>query len=126
MHDHASTWSPDLVAVSTNHVDGAVVLTVAGEVDVSTGTFLHTRLTEVFDERGDRPVVVDLSAVTLLSSTGLAVLVDTRWLAQQRGRGLVLVVDPAARPVSLALQAAGLAALFDVRPDLEDALRPRA
>jgi anti-anti-sigma factor len=125
VQDHASAWSPDLVTVSAAHVGGTVVVTVAGEVDVFTGTFLRTRLTEVLDERGDRPVVVDLSAVTLLSSTGLAVLVDARWHAQQRGRDVVLVVDPAARAVSLALQAAGLAALFDVRPDLEDALRPR-
>jgi hypothetical protein len=54
-----------------------------------------------------------------------AIVSSSRWHAQQHGRDLVLVVDPANRAVTLALQAAGLAALFDVRADLEDALRPR-
>lgn len=115
MTDDASAWSPDLVTISTDHVGGVVVVAVAGEIDVLSGTRLRSDLAEVLDGSGDGTVVVDLSAVTLLSSTGLAVLVDAHWHAQQRRRDLVLVVDPGTRAVPLALQAAGLAALFDIR-----------
>lgn len=50
-------------------------------------------------------------------------LVDAHWHAQQRGRGLVLVADSGVHAVRLALQMGGIAMLFTVVPDLQEALR---
>ena len=54
--------------------DGWAVLSVQGEVDVYTAPRLRERLIELV-EGGARHVVVDLSRVEFLDSTGLGVLV---------------------------------------------------
>jgi anti-sigma B factor antagonist len=122
MHYPAGT-DEDGIAIDTGRVDGTGVVTVAGEVDVLSGTRLRRILGDMLDTPSIRAVVVDLTTVTLLSSTGLAVLVDTDRHADERGRRLVLVVDPATRAVPLALHATGIAALFTIQPDIEQALR---
>jgi anti-sigma B factor antagonist len=112
----------DAITIDTRPVDGTRVVTVVGDVDVLSGTRLRRTLGDQLDAPGTSAVVVDLSAVTLLSSTGLAVLVDAQRSAQQRGHAFVLVVDPDRRAVPLALHAAGIAALFTIHPGVEQAL----
>jgi anti-sigma B factor antagonist len=112
----------DLVAIVTRRVAGAVVVTIAGEVDILGGSRLRAELREAVDGDDDGPVVVDLTGVTLLSSTGLAVLVDARWHAREHGREVVLAVDPGSRAVPLALHAAGIASLFPTVADVEEAV----
>ena len=123
MQSYAGNGSQDLITISTDRVADTVVVTVDGEVDILSGPPLRRALADAVDEHDGRPVVIDLTRVTLLSSTGLAVLVDAHWHAQQRRRGLVLVVDPDTRAVPLALQTAGIATLFTVLADLPEALR---
>ena len=113
----------DAITIDTTPCDPTRVVTVAGDVDVLSGTRLRRTLGDELDAPGIRAVVVDLTAVTLLSSTGLAVLVDAHRHAQQRDRLLLLVVDPATRAVPLALHAAGIAGLFTIHPDVERALQ---
>jgi anti-sigma B factor antagonist len=71
------------------------VLEVGGEVDVYTAPRLRDRLTELVDA-GSRNVVVDLSRVDFLDSTGLGVLVGTmRRLRAVGGTfGLVCAKEP--------------------------------
>jgi anti-anti-sigma factor len=116
----------DAITIDSNRVEGTGVVTVAGDVDVLSGTRLRRAIGDVLDRPGTNSVVVDLTAVTLLGSTGLAVLVDAHQHAQQRGHEVVLVVDPATRAVPLALQAAGIAALFTTCADVAEALRSLA
>lgn len=123
MHSRAGDEAQDLIAIDTCRLAGAAVVTVAGDVDILTGSRLRAELREIVDDAGAGPLVVDLTGVTLLSSTGLAVLVDARWHAQQYGRELVLVVDPESRAVPLALHAAGIASLFPVVADVDTAVR---
>ena len=124
MESYAANGSQDLAAISTDRVADSVVVTVDGEVDILSGPPIRRALADALDEHDGRPVVIDLTRVTLLSSTGLAVLVDAHWHAQQRGRSLVLVVDPDVHAVRLALQMAGIATLFTIVADLQEALRP--
>ncbi len=123
MESYAANGSHDLTTIRTDRVADAVVVTVDGEIDVLTGPPFRKALADAFDEHDGRPVVTDLTRVKLLSSTGLAVLVDAHRHAQQRGRGLVLVADPGVHAVHLALQMAGIATLFTVVADLQEALR---
>jgi anti-anti-sigma factor len=124
MESYAANGSQDLIAISADRVADSVVVTVDGEVDILSGPPFRRALADALDEHDGRPVVIDLSRVKLLSSTGLAVLVDAHWRAQQRSRRLVLVVDPDVHAVRLALQMAGIATLFTIVADLQEALRP--
>jgi anti-sigma B factor antagonist len=123
MESYAANGSQDLTTIRTDRVADAVVVSVDGEIDILTGPPFRRALTDALDEHDGRPVVTDLTRVNLLSSTGLAVLVDAHWHAEQRGRGFVLVADPGVHAVRLALQMAGIATLFTVVGDLQEALR---
>ena len=94
------------------------VVHVKGEVDLATAPELH----EVLAGFGpaDGPLIVDLSDVAFLDSSGLSVLVRChQHLAE--GGGLRLVVT---RPTTLrVLDATGLAEVLDVYATLDDAKR---
>ncbi|MDQ3152186.1 MAG: STAS domain-containing protein [Actinomycetota bacterium] len=109
----------DLLRVSVeDHPEGAVV-TVTGEVDLHTSSTLRAALDRALG--GTAPVVVvDLSAVTFLSSSGLSALVELRRGAESRARAVRLVGD--GRPVRRPLQAAGLVDLFTWYPDVAAAI----
>ncbi|HEX6346468.1 STAS domain-containing protein [Umezawaea sp.] len=96
---------------------GAVVVAVAGEVDVVTVPDLEERIDAVVRE--DLPLVLDLAGVTFLDSTGLSALVrcHRRGLL---GGGFRLVV--ANRAVSRPLELTALDDLLEVYPTLEAAL----
>jgi anti-sigma B factor antagonist len=65
------------LSMATRTVGDHTVLVVGGEVDVYTAPRLRERLVEVV-EQGVRHVVVDLSRVEFLDSTGLGVLIVAR------------------------------------------------
>lgn len=70
MHD-----VPD-VSVSSATVHSCVVVTVSGELDMFTVPTLRTALEEHLD--GEAPLVVDLTGVTFMDSTSLALLISIR------------------------------------------------
>ena len=78
------------LSLSTRAVTGHTVLEVGGEVDVYTAPRLRERLVELVDE-GARSVIVDLSRVEFLDSTGLGVLVGALKRLRAVGGGLALV-----------------------------------
>src|ERR1700744_657903 len=81
--------SVHLLAAHDQHGDGAV-FGVQGEIDLATAPMLRELLLEVL-ERQTGPVVIDLSQVPFMDSTGVHVLLDTlRWL-QPQNRPLALV-----------------------------------
>lgn len=75
------------LSMATRTVGDHTVLVVGGEVDVYTAPRLRERLVELI-EQGARRVVVDLSRVEFLDSTGLGVLVGA--LKRLRAVGGVL------------------------------------
>jgi anti-sigma B factor antagonist len=62
------------------------ILRISGEVDISTAPQLRERLQQL----ESRSVVVDLSAMTFIDSTGLGVLVGAFKRLRERGGDLVL------------------------------------
>jgi len=62
------------LSLDQHEMKGAAVVRPVGEVDVFTAPLLRERLVELV-EGGARRVIVDLSEVSFLDSTGLAVLV---------------------------------------------------
>src|SRR3954447_11271663 len=78
------------LSLSTRTVGDHTGLEVGGEVDVYTAPRLRERLVELV-EAGARSVIVDLSRVEFLGSTGLGVLVGALKRLRAAGGTLALV-----------------------------------
>jgi len=121
MTDERDGIDAPLLALSAERQGRAVVVTATGEIDVATGPQLRAVLATHLASDDVEAVVVDLSGVTFMGSTAIAVLVDANWEAGQRGRSLRLVVGTA-RAVVRPLEAAGVATLFAEFADVQGAL----
>ena len=93
---------------------GAAVLTVAGEVDTITASHLGVALGRLLDEPAD-VLVADLTGITFLASSGLAVLIQAAARADDTGRRLRLVAS--GRQVRRPLEITGTDQLFDLYDD---------
>jgi anti-sigma B factor antagonist len=62
------------LTIATSEVEGCTVVTVAGELDIHTAPSLQSAISELIDH-GVHDLVVDLSQVDFIDSTGLGVLV---------------------------------------------------
>jgi anti-sigma B factor antagonist len=101
----------------------AVVVTVTGEVDMLTAPRLREAVRAALDDPHAREVVIDLTPVTFLSSSGLAALVQAKHDAARRGEPVRVVVDHA-RPVISPIKAAGLDGVLALYRRLDEALPP--
>lgn len=108
----------DAFALRTSDEGSARLLRAFGEIDIMSAPTLRSALLPAL-ESVER-VVLDLSQVSFLGSSGLAVLVEGRDQAQQYDRQLRLVC--ASRVVIRALEVTGIRDLFDISPDLASAL----
>jgi anti-sigma B factor antagonist len=79
--------------VSVSDDAGYAVVTVAGEVDVTTASYLRDPLDDLV-ARGVVEHVVDLRAVTFLDSTGLGILVADHKAVCARGGSLQIIYAP--------------------------------
>lgn len=100
---------------------GVTVLAVAGEIDMATAERMRTPLRERLLDSVTKLLVLDLSAVSFLASTGIAALVEAAHLAEERGTTFRLVVDTF--PVRRALEVTNLLDRFDLAPNTDTALR---
>jgi anti-sigma B factor antagonist len=110
----------EMLRVKIENHDGVPVVRAAGEVDVSTAPALRDELTSV--PESSKQVVVDLSDVTFLDSTGLGVLIAAmkRLRDSETGGRLDLVVT---RPqIHKVLEVTGLTSVFTVHTTLDEAL----
>lgn len=105
--------------VSTREESGRTVVTAAGEVDVYTAPKLDEALTAALADGADA-LVVDLSGVDFLDSTGLSVLVKA--LEVLRGRGGRLDVVVAVERVAKVFRITGLDEMVALHATLADAL----
>jgi len=109
------------VQVTTEDVGVRTVLRVAGEIDVSSADRLRERIALLLSE-GRTDLVVDLTGVTFMDSTGLGLLVGTLKRVRGAGGRLVLVVD--SERLLKVFRITGLTQVFTITGSLEDALAP--
>jgi anti-sigma B factor antagonist len=103
---------------------GAVLLTVEGEVDTLTADALEAGLDaalEAASDEGGAAVVVDLSGVTFLASSGLAVLIGAAHRIESRS-GDRLHVVASNRAVTRPLEVTGADTLLGTHADVGSAL----
>ncbi len=104
------------IAIEVVPIEGGAVLTVAGEIDLLTADRLSEALWAAVARHA--LVVVDLTAVKFLSSSGLAALALAHRGAAKAGRALRLVAS--SRVTLRPIQITGLAdqiAVFGTVPD---------
>jgi anti-sigma B factor antagonist len=101
---------------------GVAVLTVDGEVDTLTAPPLEDAVGDLLSDPADTTLVVDLSGVTFLASSGLAVLIRGAHRAGERDQRLRLVAG--GRAVRRPLEVTGSDQLFDMFDSLSAALAP--
>ena len=80
----------DELRISVTAGTAHTLVTLAGECDLNTGRQLRDILTSEVS-RGAQRLIVDLSALTFMDSTGMQVLLSTRSVLAVRGGALVLV-----------------------------------
>jgi anti-sigma B factor antagonist len=99
-----------------------VVLSVRGEVDVATAPQLRERLVDLVAS-GHPQIVLDLSEVGFLDSTGLGVIVGCLKRARANDGDITLVCSH--RPILKVLEITGLTAVFGLHDTVEEALAGR-
>jgi anti-anti-sigma factor len=99
------------------------LVAVNGELDLSNAFELRRRVEAALRSRGSA-VVVDLSGLTHMDSTGLAALIDAHQAVQERRGRLALVVG--SEPVRRTIEVRGLDRLFRIAATREQALEALA
>ena len=79
----------EALTIEVRHEQGCAILTVAGEIDISTVIPLRERLFEI--ATSGAPLVVDLEQVSFIDSVGLATLVGAAKRADAHGGSLQVV-----------------------------------
>lgn len=113
--------SDGLLQVSYEAVDGAAVIHAAGEVDMATRERLDLQLQGAeSQETTPALVVLDLTGVRFLASTGLSLLVDHHETCAEVGSRLIVVAT--GRTVLRPIQLTGLDSFLTIVPTVQVAL----
>jgi anti-sigma B factor antagonist len=117
-HSTSDDASVEAFGLETMDQGSTRVLRASGEIDILSASSLRETLLAAVREVPS--VVLDLSGVSFLGSSGLAVLVEARDQAERAGHELRLMRP--SRIASRALEATGLLELFEVSDDLASAV----
>ncbi|SHG09711.1 anti-sigma B factor antagonist [Jatrophihabitans endophyticus] len=107
------------LSVSRQSVGGFPVVAVSGEVDVYSAPALKDSLSELL-QSGVTSVVVDLSDVAFLDSTGLGALVEARSATTEAGGALPLVCHQ--ERILKLFAITGLDGVFSIHGTVDDAV----
>jgi anti-sigma B factor antagonist len=108
------------LAVERSRVDGYELLAVEGELDIATAPRMIAALNDAFAELSV-PLVVDLSSVDFMDSTGLALLMNAHRRVKRRGHGFAIVCPGG--PISRVFEIADMVESLNVCPDRAAAQR---
>lgn len=81
------------LTTSTELIADAVVVALAGDVDLATIPALHDALTRAIAHHPQRLLVVDLDGVTVLDDVGLGVIMGAAGSARRAGSDLAVVCN---------------------------------
>ena len=99
------------------HHGGAIVLRLAGELDLYNADEVRSALVDILASEPTR-IVIDMSEVNFVDSTALGVLIEAR---SKLGRNDLLLAAPQIE-TRRTLQVSGLDRRLPVRPSVTDAL----
>ena len=88
-----SAIPPGELAVHTRHEADAVVVALAGELDLPAAPLARDALARALHEPRQR-LIIDLSGLTFIDSSGLHVLLQAERRCRNTGRGLIVRPGP--------------------------------
>jgi anti-anti-sigma factor len=112
-------FAAHILDVKENGRSGGQALELAGELDAASAPALRERLAEIAT-RGKGPLVIDLTRLDFIDSTGLSVLLNAKRRLTRRGRGFALVCPPG--HIRRILKVTQLLDTLDCHASREDAL----
>ncbi len=102
------------------HVAGDMqIFELTGSLDIATSPTVRAALTSA-SERGDHRLIVDLTRIEFLDSTGLGALIGAQRRAKEFGGDVRLIAKEG--QILRLLRITGLLRVFSVYPTLEDAV----
>ncbi|GAA2787130.1 STAS domain-containing protein [Kitasatospora paracochleata] len=116
---HSRHGNAPALRVTTPGTDGALIVRLAGEIDVTQCRTLELHLVKAFSSRPEQ-LVVDLSHVTFCDTAGLNSLLRVHRAARAADSRLVLARP--SQPVRSLLEITGMCQVFTVSPVLRTAV----
>lgn len=108
----------DPITTSVAHREGVAVVSIGGEIDLSTAPAFEAAIAEALED-GPTALVIELSGVTFMASVGLRILAATQENSGKTSPVAVVADNPAAsRPIQLT----GLDNVVSLYPTLDEAL----
>ena len=108
----------DPITTSLAHREGVAVVSIGGEIDLSTAPAFEAAIAGALDD--DPPVlVIELSEVRFMASVGLRILAATQEKVSKSARVAIVADNPA---TSRPMQLTGLDQIISLYPTLDDAL----
>jgi len=104
--------------VKRSRIDGYELLSVEGELDIATAPRMIAAINEAVADVA-APLVVDLSDVVFMDSTGLALLMNARRRVVRLGQGFAIVCPGG--PISRVFEIADMVESLRVCPDRDTA-----
>jgi len=104
--------------VERSRIDGYELLKVEGELDIATASRMITALNEAIADM-QAPLVVDLTDVVFMDSTGLALLMNARRRVVRMGQGFAIICPNG--PTARVFEIADMVDRLRVCPDRETA-----
>lgn len=107
--------------INVRQAGNASVVEVSGDIDLYNSPDLRTKLLEALKEKGRAHVILNLTRVRYIDSSGIASLVEGLKVSRTQNVRFTLVgLSPAAREV---LELSRLIKVFEVFPTEEEALK---
>lgn len=110
------------VDIKSEHDGNAIIYRLRGSLDLATAPSLRAALLEAANE-GKHDIIVDLSQLEFLDSTGLGALIGAHRRALEHGGRVRLIVNDG--PIQRLLTITGLMRIFSVYASTEAALADR-
>lgn len=107
------------VSVTSREAGGRTVIEVRGEIDVYTAPLLREEISTLVDA-DHTTIVVDLTQVSFMDSTGLGVLVGALKKVRTLGGDLSLVINE--EKILKVFRITALTQVFSIHPSLDAAL----
>ena len=108
------------IQLEKEELNGAVVLSIKGDIDMSTSTKVREQLAPLF-KQNNIAIVVDLSGVSYMDSSGLATLVEgLQWSHSSKNKFRLSSLTPGVKDV---FEIVHLLSVFEIFETKEEALK---